>query len=422
MIIFAEEPTTQSCVPQPLNLLVSGNPDGPPALGLFGHIADAFVGPAPRPGSPPPPTPSCPFAYRQQIGHFLYILDGDNKQILVVNSNRMTVLDTLRTSDPVDLAFAPNLRRMAVANFSSGTVSFVDVDPTSATFHQILSETRVAPGPATIAWQPDGEDILTLHPKENALTVVNGIDFQVVKTVTGFLANPIAIAIGHRHLPPNGNATGLYHAYILNSTGEIIIYESGPDGVNGIGFKDIIGTVPGAFFRNPKYLTNDLTASLGGVFVSHVDERGNGMVTRLEMTVSPGLQPLSPNSSGFLLPPTFRQKEWGATQTYGGYSASNPTRDLLSGRAPGEMCTDEMINGADLPSQVTARSASIPLPPTLHSGKSTFKGGSPIVPKFLFIALKDRGMIDVFSIGTAEKVRTIELGGTPEVISSYWRQ
>ena len=113
---------------------------------------------------------------------------------------------------------------------------------------------------------------------------------------------------------------------------------------------------------------------------------------------------------------------YGNSGAYGGFSASNPTRDLLSGRAPGEMCTDEMINGADLPSQVTARSASIPLPPTLQSGKSTFKGGSPIVPKFLFIALKDRGMIDVFSIGTAEKVRTIELGGTPEVISSYWRQ
>jgi len=426
MIIFAEEPTTQSCVPQPLNLLVSGNPDGPPALGLFGHVADAFVGPAPRPGSPPPPTPSCPFACRQQIGHFLYILDGDNQQILVVNSNRMTVLDTIRMSDPVGLAFAPNLRRMAVSNFSSGTVSFVDVDPTSATFHQILSETRVAPGPAMISWQPDGEDILTVHPKDNALTVVNGVDFQVVKTVTGFLANPIGIVTTPRH-NAFGNATGLYHSYILNSTGEVIVYESGPDGVNGIGFKDIIGTVPGAFFRNPKSIQLDLTSNLGGVFISHVDERGNGQVSRLEMTVSPGLQPLSPNSGGFLLPPTFRQKEWAVTQTYGGYSLSNPTRDLLSGRAPGEMCTDEMINLADLPGQTTQRNATIPLPPTLQSGKHAIKilNGVPVVPispKFLFIAIMDRGVVDVFNIGTAEKVRTINVGGQPSVLSSYWRQ
>ena len=261
-LIFGEEPTTQSCIPQPLNLLVSGNPDGPPALGLFGHVADIFVGPAPRPGSPPPPTPSCPFAYRQQIGHFLYVLDADRKQILVLNSNRMTILDTIRTSDPVDLAFAPNLRRMAVANFSSGSVSFVDVDPTSPTFHQVLSETRVAPGPTQVAWQPDGEDILTIHARENALTIVNGIDFQVIKTVTGFLANPIGLACTHRHpFPPTpGNQTGLYHAYILNSTGTIVVYESGPDGVNGIGFNEIIGTVPGAFFRSPKNITLDLTS------------------------------------------------------------------------------------------------------------------------------------------------------------------
>ena len=46
----------------------------------------------------------------------------------------------------------------------------------------------------------------------------------------------------------------------------------------------------------------------------------------------------------------------------------------------------------------------------------------PINPKFLFIAIEDRGLIDVFNIGTAEKVRVIDLGGTPAVLSSYWRQ
>ena len=82
-----------------------------------------------------------------------------------------------------------------------------------------------------------------------------------------------------------------------------------------------------------------------------------------------------------------------------------------------------MINGADLGNQITARSSTLPLPPTLHSGKDTLKGGAlPVIPKFLFIALRDRGAIDVFDIGTAEKVRMIDLGGTPSVISSYWRQ
>ena len=87
------------------------------------------------------------------------------------------------------------------------------------------------------------------------------------------------------------------------------------------------------------------------------------------------------------------------------------------------MAVDEMINGADIADQRTARNAAIPFPPSLHSGKGTFKAAAPpVVPKFLFIALRDRGVIDVFDVGTAEKVRTIDLGGTPAVISSYWRQ
>ncbi|MCA8958409.1 MAG: hypothetical protein KDC87_20190, partial [Planctomycetes bacterium] len=432
--IFAEEPTANpappngtGCVTNPIDLLVSGNPDGPPALGLFGHVADVFNGPAPRPGSPPPPTPSCPFSYRQQIGHFLYVLDTDNKKVLVLNSNRMTVLDQIRLPDPVDCAMAPNLRRLAVTNFSSGSVSFIDTDPTSSTFHQIVSETRVPPGPGAVAWQTDGEDILVVHPESSQLTVIGGIDFQVIKTVSGFLDRPIGIVTTHRMNNAIGNATGLYHAYILNSNGTVAVWESGPDGVNGIGFNDIIGTIPEVVFRNPRKMGVDNTSQMGGAFVSHVDEFGNGQVSRFEMTSSPGQVQLNPNTGGFLLPPTFRQKEWKVTQTYGGFSASNPTRDLLSGRAPGEMAADEMYNLGDLPGQTTQKNSSIANSPSLRSVKDTIKfiNGTPFLPynpRFLFIALTDRGVIDVFDIGTAEKVRVIELGGTPSVVSAYWRQ
>jgi hypothetical protein len=421
--IFGEEPTAApSCTTQPINLLVSGNPEGPPGLGLFGHTIDTFNGPAARPGSPPPPTPSCPFSFRQQIGHFLYVLDGDNQQILVVNSNRMTVLDTIRLSGPVDLAMSPTLHRLAVSNAGSGSVSFIDIDPTSSTFHQVTGETRVAPGPGSICWQPDGEDVLVVHPKTNQLSVINAIDLTVTKTASGFLNNPIGIACADVHLAPRGNATGLYFAYILNSNGTVAVFESGPDGVNGIGFNDIIGTIPDQLFRNPRGITIDLISNLSGVYISHSDEQGRGMVSRLEMTVSPGMQPLSPNSGGFLLPPTYRQKVWKITQTFGGVTPTNPTRDQLSGRSPGDICLDEMINTADLPNQVTPRNGVIASSPGLVSEKGLYKTGLPIAPKFLFIAIRDRGMIDVFSVASAEKVRTIDLGGVPAVVSSYWRQ
>ena len=69
-----------------------------------------------------------------------------------------------------------------------------------------------------MAWQPDGEEILTLHPLENAMSNISGVDFQVTKISMGFLAEPIAMAITHRHVGV-GNATGLYHAYVLKQHG-----------------------------------------------------------------------------------------------------------------------------------------------------------------------------------------------------------
>ena len=57
----------------------------------------------------------------QQVGHFLYVLDRSNRQIVIVNSNRFTILDTIRLSDPVSMTISPNMTRLAVTNFASST-------------------------------------------------------------------------------------------------------------------------------------------------------------------------------------------------------------------------------------------------------------------------------------------------------------
>ncbi|MHC4079248.1 MAG: hypothetical protein ACYST0_12505, partial [Planctomycetota bacterium] len=80
-----------------------------------------------------------------------------------------------------------------------------------------------------------------------------------------------------------------------------------------------------------------------------------------------------------------------------------------------------------LPGQTTQFNNAIPGPPMAHSGKNQVKvvpGGVIVVgaPKFLFIALVDRGLIDVFDSGTAQKVYTIDVGGTPSVLAGYFRQ
>ena len=48
----------------------------------------------------------------------------------------------------------------------------------------------------------------------------------------------------------------VYFAYILNRSGTVAIFESGPNGVNGWGFDDVIGVAP-FIFQNPKTIRPD---------------------------------------------------------------------------------------------------------------------------------------------------------------------
>lgn len=443
--IFCEEPTTKSsygppgalvtagppggCITSPLNLLVAGNPFSSQQgeLGLYGStFMGVFVGPQPPPASPPPPTPFCPFTSRQQIGHFLYVLDRDNRQVLVLNSNRFTILGTIPLSDPVSMTMSPNMTRLAVSNYSSSSVTFIDIDPTSSRFHTVVAETRVQGGPTAISWQPDGEDVLVLSTDANLLTIISALDFTVRRTVAGFLNAPIDVIATERY-QASGNSSGVYNAYILNDNGTIAVYESGPDGVNGIGFNDVIGIVTNYSFPRAKALAYDVQASNGGVFVGHVDESGLGQVSRLWLTSTPfGPLPLNPSAGGIILPPTFRQKEWSVTQRFGGFTIGTPLNDLLSGNSIVDMCTDELQNSGGAAGQTTPFNASFVRTPYFHSGKHTLKAlggglGPAYTPRLLFVAMSDVGKIDVLELQTGTRIATIDAPGV-RVLTSYWRQ
>lgn len=443
--IFGEEPATKSSVGPPgalitggplagclasgLNLLVQGNPFASQQgqVGLFGTIfMGVFVGPQPPPVSPPPPTPFCPFTSRQQVGHFLYVLDRDNRQILVVNSNRFTILDSIQLSDPVSMAMSPSMERLAVTNFASASVSFIDIDPTSATFNNIVAETRVERGPTAVSWQPDGEDVLVLSTDANLLTIISAQDLTVRRTVGGFMNNPVDVIVTERYTG-TGNASGLYYAYILNSNGTVAIYESGPDGVNGIGFNDIISLVTNVSFPRARSLFYDMEAGQGGVFIGHVDDNGLGQISRLGMTSSPvGQLPLNPTIGGFILSPTYRQKEWTVTQRIGGFSAGAPLRDQLSGNSVVDLATDDLTNAGGLYGAATPFNLSFQATPYGHSGKHVLKATATGTtkatnPRYLFVALSDVGRVDVFELQTSTRVASISVPGV-RVVSSYWRQ
>ncbi len=411
--IHAEEPTTAGGN----NLLIMGN------IPSFSQrfSSGTFWGPNPPPPSPPPPAQFLPFQSRQQIGHFLYLLDNANRQVLVLNSNRMTVIDTIRFPDPIRMSISPSLAVMAVSNLASSRISFVNIDPTSARFHTIIAETKVSTGPTEIVWQPDGEAIVVLSPASSALTIISAQNYQVTKVATGSLVDPIGVAVTERYMT-TGNTSGIFYAYILNKGGTIVVYESGPDGTNGIGYNDMIGTAD-PFFRRPSAIKVDYNSNMGGVWVSHEDESGVAVVSHMELTASPaGPLPTAQSSGSFILPPTFRQKVWSVTRKFGGSDPSSPGRARFSGNSIGDIAFDEMYNNGANVNQITPFNSTVGFSIYGHSAKGAVMGGlAPTLPKYMFVALKDVGKIDVFDINSNTKITTIEAPGV-DLLSTYWRQ
>ncbi|RMF96718.1 MAG: hypothetical protein D6741_10765, partial [Planctomycetota bacterium] len=336
---------------------------------------------------------------------------------------RFTVLETIKVSDPFSMAVSPNLRRLAVSNFSAGSVVFIDIDPASPTFHKIVHEEKVGRGPAGLAWQPEGEDLLVCNSLDDSLSIINGADLKLRKTVIGQLNRPIEVAVTLRQVGVGFNSQ-TYYAFVLNSDGSIAVYESGPDGINGIGFNQIIGVPEAAHFRNATTIQPDIKSLVSAVWVAHQDPNGNGQVSHLELTASPtGPQPIDANNGGFILPPTFRQKVWSITGRIGGGSSSTNT-NFLSGNNVVDIAVDNLNNVGAYPDITSLFVGNLVYAD--HSGKGQVKNvngqSQPAIdPRFMFIALADTGKVDVVEIDTGKIVRTLSVPGV-RVLADYWRQ
>ncbi len=252
------------------NLLVPGDPFGNPNLdippsGLLSRVQNSFFE---GPGVPGQPIGSCAqYQIRQQVGHFLYMIDRARGELVIFNSNRMTVLDRIELPDPTSLAMGPNLNFLAVTNQNADSVSFVDINPGSSTFHRVIKTTIVGRGPRGIAWEPGNEDILVCNEDEGTVTIIAAHDLNIRKVVSGQLTNPFELAVTTRQ-SNHGFFRNVYFAWILNRDGRVALYESGPDGVNGWGFDDVIGVAPFTF-TNPKAIQPDPLNLNSGCWIAH---------------------------------------------------------------------------------------------------------------------------------------------------------
>ena len=263
-------------------MLVPGDAFGDPALNVppSGLLTDGQNNFMVGPGVPGQPLNLCnDYMMRQQIGHFLYMIDRARQEIVVLNSNRMTVIDRIALPDPTSLAMSPNVDFLAVTNQNADTVSFISIDPSSASFHKVVTSTVVGRGPRGIAWQPNGEDVLVCNEQENTVSILSGFSFSVRKVVSSQLNQPFEVAVLSRQ-SMLGFFRDVYFAWILNRDGRVALFESGPDGVNGWGFDDIIGVAPFTF-RNPKVIRADLLNLNGACWIVHEDDQGGGRISNL---------------------------------------------------------------------------------------------------------------------------------------------
>jgi hypothetical protein len=260
------------------------------------------------------------YSSRQQIGNFLYASDRDQGLIQVLNSNNFTIVDTIKTPDPEGLGFSPDLKLMYVANYGDDSMSIVDTDPFSPSFHKEVNRVNVDGGPIAVQAQPEHDDVFVCNYFGNSVSIYDPGTSTIRKTVSSSINRPFDIAIDPRHFL-TGFTNLVYFAYIGNQgSGTLTIYESGPADV---GLDDIRWAVTStdtsvAKFPTMRGIIHDMStppgspAMPGGVYVSHRDgETGLPMVSRVsnvaQEPVTGPLPPLPPPNTTLGTPGLFKR-------------------------------------------------------------------------------------------------------------------
>jgi hypothetical protein len=336
------------------------------------------------------------------VGSFLYVLDRSRGEVVVLNSNRMTVIDRIIVPDPTELALGPNLDLLAVSNQQVDLVTFIDIDPASASFHSIVQQVVVGDRPRGIAWEPGNEDILVCNEGDSSLSIISAFSLEVRKVVNSNLSEPFALAVTPRQTT-FGFFRNVYFAYIMNRTGRIAIFESGPNEVNGWGYDDVIGTAPQTF-QNPKTIQPDHLYLAGGVWVCHegpIDIQDQtagspGVPAVSNLVVNSAISGTLPLNVQSLLIPNFRDMSMEVRVSLG--------PEQLTG-IPVDMAFDNLRNFGGLQNMGSVFSAGVPAP---LNGKSLVRTVGQIVMganqcQYLFVAVPNPtsasdGNVDVIDI------------------------
>lgn len=394
--IRGQEPTSVDVLAN--NLLLPGSSTfGDPGLGippanLLAAKQNAyFVGPS----LPQTTTLGCTaYQVRQQIGHFAFLADPRANEVVVVNSNRMTVLARVAVERPTAVAISPNLDLLAVASATTGKLSLVDADPSSVTFLSVVKTLDLAPGLADLVFQPDGEQLIVVSEQTNALGIVDLATLelsQVLSTTEAGVRGPFRVSITNRQIG-FGLGREVFYAFVLGRNGRLAVYESGP---TSVGTARLLSTEAPRFNR-PTDMQLDPTQLDGQVWITHEDPLdpetgqpvvdGGGALTRVL------LAPLAPAPT---LPPT--GSETTLAERNLSLSFASTDESVLTG-IPISIAFDDQVNLGAFPAPF---SPFAPVPPIPANSKSPVRqdGRATRQTQFLFVVVPQSsegpGVVDV---------------------------
>ncbi|HJM40569.1 MAG TPA: hypothetical protein QGG59_10720, partial [Planctomycetota bacterium] len=190
------------------------------------------------------------------------------------------------------------------------------------------------------------------------------------------------------------------------------IFESGPDGIQGIGFDTFIG-VPSLIgqsgFESAMVIQPNSNSMQHGVYIAYRKD-AKASVAELYLKDAPAT-PRQTALNGFLPDPSFRSKEFSINREFMGNLSSSTIVDIAM---------DDLSNFGGF-SQVTSMTAGAKT--VNHSSKSLYRtlAGAVSKPRFLFVA-NANGKLDIIELATGNLyVDSISIPGA-QVLASYWRQ
>ncbi len=138
-------------------------------------------------------------------GALCYSLGTDGDIVIPINLEDETTYPSIPVGDqPVAIVMHPGGALAYVANFGSGSVSAIDVDPASGSFNSVVTSLNVGANPTDLAIAPDGDRLAVANAGSSDVSIV---DTDETSVAYNEVVATIGTASGSKSVAYSGDGT-----------------------------------------------------------------------------------------------------------------------------------------------------------------------------------------------------------------------